>query len=128
VDPEKIADRIDLAKCGVMNRKAFFTTSDRDILRRDWMFTDIDPVRAKEFEHSCATEAERREARRVTKAILDSLKSRGWPGCYVIDSGNGTQLRHRIDLPNDPEAKRIVKRCLRALHQLSTEGAKVDLT
>ncbi len=73
------------------------TTSDGDVTSRVWLFLDFDPERPSGI---CASEDEKREA------TLAADKVRLWldddfhfPAPVEIDSGNGSYLLYRIDLP-----------------------------
>lgn len=104
--------------------KAKHTTKDSDVVRRRWLFVDIDPKRPAGVS---STESERAEALRVAKAIRSELIDAGWPEPLRGMSGNGIYLLWRIDLPNDEDSTDMVKRCLEALaRQFDTEAAEVD--
>lgn len=83
-----------------------------DILSRRHLFLDIDPVRPS---GTSATDAEHTAARGVAEAVLADLSARGWPSPIVIDSGNGMYLIYRVDLPNTPMARQILRGCIVAL-------------
>ena len=109
----------------VMCKDVKNSTADSWITRREWLFIDIDPERPSK---TCATDLGKVKAKEVADSVLAYLGQRGWPGCYLIDSGNGFQLRHKISLPNDEESRGLVKDCLHALSSMfSTPEAKIDL-
>jgi hypothetical protein len=102
------------------------TTTDSDILRRDWFLIDLDPVRptgisSTDFEHHAAlTRAEK---------VQEYLSKEGWPGPIKADSGNGGYLLYRIALPNDDSSRELLKQCLQSLDLLfSDREVKVDTT
>lgn len=103
------------------------TTSDVDIVALCWLPIDLDPKRpagisATDAEHDAAI-AKAHEARRW---LIDEL---GWPAnAFVLaDSGNGSHLPVKIDLPNTPESVALIKRCLGALDsRFSNEAVHVD--
>ncbi len=99
------------------------TTSDKDILHRRWMLIDIDPIRPAGIS---ATDAEKSLAFDKAMEIQSGLASISWPDPMVVDSGNGTQLLYRIDLPADDGG--LVQRCLQALQPCSTDTVHVDLS
>jgi len=102
------------------------TTSDSDILQRRWFLVDFDPQRpagisSTDNEHNLAI-ARAKEA----QAWLEKL---GWPDGILADSGNGSHLLYRLDLPNTPDSTMLVKRGLEALAlQFSDDAVCVDLT
>ena len=101
------------------------TTSDADIIRRRWMPVDVDPVRPSGVS---ATEEEHVAAIAKAERIAEYLTGMGWPAPVLADSGNGAHLLYRIDLPNDVEARDLVKRCLEVLASVFNDGAaQVDV-
>jgi hypothetical protein len=112
----RAANRIDL--------KAKTTTADKDVLRRRWLFVDVDPVRPAAIS---ATEAEREAALEVARGVSAYLGGLGWPTSIVAMSGNGYALFYPIDLPNDEPSRHLVERVLHHLAaRFDTDGAKVD--
>lgn len=99
------------------------TTSDKDILCRRWMLIDVDPVRPAGIS---ATDNEKSLAFDKAIEIKSGLASMDWPEPMVVDSGNGTQLLYRIDLPADDGG--TIQRCLQALQPCSTNDVHVDLS
>ena len=73
-------------------------TGDEDIASRRWLPIDIDPVRAS---GTSATEAERKAAWEVMRAVASYLKEEGWADPIVGDSGNGYHLLYRVELPTE---------------------------
>ncbi len=115
-----------LARAANRARKVYRepTTSDSDILRRHWLMLDFDPVRpagvSSTGEEKCAALLRARE-------VQDYLKGKGWPDPVVGDSGNGSHLLYRIDLPNDRESLELIKGVLAALaFQFSDRTVDVD--
>lgn len=104
------------------------TTADADIIKRQWLPIDLDPIRpagisSNEEEHAAA----------IQKAtdIREWLISKGWQaGAFILaDSGNGGHLAAKIDLPNDEASRDLVKSCLEALDAtFSDDIVKVDTT
>lgn len=102
-------------------------TKDTDILRRNWLPIDIDPVRSPA--KSNATEDEKAAAMALMPQVREWLLAQGVPANAIIsaDSGNGAHILLAIDLPNDPNANNIVKRVLHALDMLfSNDRVKID--
>lgn len=104
------------------------TTADADITRRRWLPIDLDPIRPAGIS---SNEEEHQAALQKASDIRAWLISQGWPaGAFVLaDSGNGGHLAVKIDLPNDTDARDLVKSCLEALDSKFPDGAvKVDCT
>ncbi len=99
------------------------TTSDGDILRRRWMLVDVDPVRPAGIS---ATDSEKSAAFDLAMECADGLASMGLPKPMIVDSGNGTQLLYRIDLPTDDGG--LIQQCLQALQPVSTDSAHIDVS
>jgi hypothetical protein len=73
------------------------TTTDNDMLRRNYILVDVDPVRPADVS---ASNEEKRAAYLPTKAVRDFLRTQGWPRPIIADSGNGFHLLYRVNLPN----------------------------
>jgi len=102
------------------------TTADEHILARRHLLIDIDAANPTGVS---ATDQERAAAllrRDEIRAYLDNL---GWaPPRVETSSGNGGGLLYDIDLPNDEDAKQLVKRVLEALAaRFTTPAATVDV-
>ena len=91
------------------------TTQDSELIRRRWLFFDIDPARPSGI---AATGYEVALARTLGMKIEFILRGRGWPAPLKVDSGNGCYLLYRIDLPNDAESTELIKRCYGGLNEL----------
>jgi putative DNA primase/helicase len=106
--------------------KAESTSSDTDILRRRWLFIDLDPVRPAGIS---STEAERQVAGRAAEQVLAFLCEMGWGQPIIAMSGNGWYLLYPIDLSNDPSSLELIKGVLEALAaRFNTEAVHIDTT
>ncbi len=122
VNPALLARRANRVETRLGRKDA--TTADADIVRRRWLPIDIDPVRPSGVS---ATAEERAAAVGTAEAVREFLNGEGWPAPIAADSGNGTHLLYRVDLPNDDESTALVRSVLAALDErFSTESAKVD--
>jgi hypothetical protein len=122
VDPTLLARAVNRA------RKVYrqSTTSDPDIVRRRWLPLDFDPVRPAGVS---STDEEKWAALLRAREVRDYLVGNGWPEPVVGDSGNGSHLLYRVDLPNDWESLDLVKGVLESLaFQFSDGAAEVDTT
>lgn len=100
------------------------TATDNDVTRRRWLLIDIDPVRPKD---TAATDTQLGFAKKKVIEVFKFLQDAGWPRPLCAESGNGVHLLYCIDLPNDNEARDLVKRILNALaDRFDTEEVKVD--
>jgi hypothetical protein len=100
---------------------ATVTTTDADPERRTLIYHDCD---AGQPPGQSSTDAERDAALAMRDREYDYLVSMGAPPDSFIKvmTGNGGGLYQRIDLPNDTEAKDLLKRYLEALDVLFGEG------
>jgi hypothetical protein len=111
VNPALLSRRANRIKMRLGKKDA--TTADGDIVSRQWLPVDVDPLRPSGVSSS---DEEHRSAIDRAKGIADFLATEyGWPGPVLADSGNGAHLLYRIDLPNDEETHDLVKRCLEVL-------------
>src|SRR5690554_2144472 len=96
ITPDALARR-EPNTCRVM-RKADVTTSDRDIIRRNWILLDFDPVRTKGVS---ATDEEKDDALERAGDVAEYLAGHGFAEPVTKDSGNGYHAEYRVDLPAD---------------------------
>lgn len=95
---------------------------DTDVIGRRWLLVDCDPVRISGVS---STEEERGTAIDLATHVAEHLTSIGWPTPVLADSGNGTHLLYRVDLPAADNG--LIKNCLSALaSRFDTAAAKVD--
>ena len=108
-------------------RWAKHTTSDSDILHRNWLFVDIDPERptgisSSEPEHQAALSL----GRRIYRFLIEEMEMKS-ESVVLGDSGNGSHLLVRVDLPNDRESEKLIRRCLDSLSLLfDDDSVKID--
>lgn len=102
------------------------TTSDNDIVRRNWFLIDIDSKRSTGVS---ATDKEKKESFLVGRKIYRFMRDLGFAEPVSADSGNGLHLLYKIDLPNDVESRTLIKNSLEVLDiYFSTPNAEVDKT
>lgn len=82
------------------------TARDKDVLWRNWLILDFDPVREARVS---STDQEKEAARSQCRKVFKFLADRDWPEPLVADSGNGFHLIYRINLPNTPVERDLVK-------------------
>jgi hypothetical protein len=116
-----------LARCANrMAPRAKQTTSDVDIVERQYILIDLDPVRPAGIS---STDAERAFALTKAHEVRHWLDARGWPLPIEADSGNGAHLLYRVNLPNDAASTQLVKAVLETLALYFTdEHVSLDTT
>lgn len=112
-------------QCERMVNKPKQTTSDNDIMHRDFVLIDLDPRRPAGVN---ATDAEKEKAVSVSRRIYKFLVDQnGFERPIVADSGNGIHLYFRVDMANSNDEKSLVKNFLKALAVLfSDDDVDVD--
>src|SRR5215813_12801205 len=104
--------------------RAEVTTGDHDVDRRRWLPVDLDPTRTTGI---CATDEEHELAVQRAREVHTWLKSQGYSGSHVVDSGNGVYVLVRVDLPNDDVTRDLLSRCLAGLaFQFDDDQVHVD--
>ena len=99
------------------------TTSDNDIVGRNWLPIDIDPVRPA---GTSSSEAELKEAYAVMEKVFKYLESMGFNRPIMATSGNGWHLLYKIALANTKN-KELVGNVLKTLNAyFGNDKAKVD--
>ncbi len=96
-----------------------YTTSDKEIERRQWLLLDLDPVRPSGI---CANDIEHAAASRLAADIEEMLQAKGWPSPLIGRTGSGFALLYRLDLPNDDETTQLIKQVLHGIQ------CRTDLT
>lgn len=106
----------------VKNPKA--TTSDNDIIRRRFVFIDLDPERPAGISSS---DEELEKAHLKCVAIYKFLAQIGFPEPIVAISGNGYRMTYACDMQTDEETDTIVKSFLEALSRgFSDKDVEID--
>lgn len=102
-------------------------TKNKDILKRRWLFIDVDTVRAEGHDGDSSTKEEKAACREVWLQVQAYLESKGWPAPLVADSGNGYHILVRIDQPDTPTITAYIEDCLKTLDKkFSCAAAHVD--
>jgi len=100
------------------------TTSDSDIISREWVLIDLDPKRPADTN---ATDEEKKKAQAVVNRIYTFLRDTGFAKPIVCDSSNGYHLLYKVIMTNTPENTELVKNFLNALSVMfSTDEVEVD--
>jgi len=100
------------------------TTSDKDIINRDWLLIDCDPVRPS---NTSASDDEKQSAWNTLNKVYEYLQSAGFSEPVICDSGNGYHLLYKVDMSNTPDNTELLKQFLETLDLLfSDDSVSVD--
>lgn len=101
------------------------TTTDAEIVCRDWVLIDLDP---KRLSGVCSTKEEATKAYEKGKQVYQYLIDNGFYEPIVVFSSSGIHLYLRCALLNTEENTKLIKRFLEALGMLfSDEYVDVDI-
>lgn len=104
----------------------FMTSSDADVVRRNWFLMDFDPVRPAGISSS---DGELELARQKAEQVIEWLTSLGWPEPIRADSGNGVHVMYKSEDANDDAARIDYECALKMLSSIfSDDKVKVDVT
>lgn len=100
------------------------TTSDNDIVGRDWILIDMD---TKKPSDTNSTDEEKEMAKEVVNNVFKFLRDEGFEKPVVCDSGNGFHLLYKIAMKNNDENTTICKEFLQVLDMLfSNPNVEID--
>lgn len=100
------------------------TTSDNDIVGRDWILIDID---TKKPSDTNSTDEEKEMAKEVVNNVFKFLRDEGFEKPVICDSGNGFHLLYKIAMKNNNENTTICKEFLQVLDMLfSNTNVEID--
>ena len=99
------------------------TTNDTDIIARQWVMVDFDPIRATGVN---ASDEEFELAHKKAQTVFKYLREQGFNDPVICKSGNGWHLQYLIDCPNTEENTETIKRFLQSLGKMFTDD-KVDI-
>ena len=94
------------------------TTSDSEIIARDWILVDLD---AKRLSGVCSTKEEAIKAHEKGKEVYKFLMDNGFYEPIVVFSSSGIHLYLRCALKNSEENTKLIKRFLNALSMLFSD-------
>ena len=102
------------------------TTSDKEILARDWILIDIDCEKPSDTN---STDEEKAAARLIGNQVYKFLSDEGFNEGVACDSANGFHLLYRCAMKNNEKNTETIKSFLQMLDILfSTEKVKIDTT
>lgn len=100
------------------------STTDKEIVGRQWILIDLDPVRPSGVS---ASNDEIAKAKKKAQEIYTYLLKQGFSEPVIGFSGNGYHLLYKVKLDNTPEHNERVKRFLMTLDALfSDDDIKID--
>lgn len=82
------------------------TTNDNDIIHRDWVMCDFDPIRKS---GTNASEEEFELAHQKAQDVFRFLRDKGFEAPVICKSGNGWHLLYKIDADVSDEATQTIK-------------------
>lgn len=102
------------------------TTSDKEIIARDWILIDIDCEKPSDTN---STDEEKAAARLIGNQVYKFLSNEGFNEGVACDSANGFHLLYRCAMLNNEKNTETVKNFLQMLDVLfSTDKVKIDTT
>lgn len=100
------------------------TTSDNDIIAREWCLIDIDCEKPSDTN---STDAEKELAKQVVNNVYKFLRDEGFEQPVVCDSANGFHLLYRQAMKSTQENTDTMKHFLQLLDlYFSTDKVKID--
>jgi hypothetical protein len=109
----------------VLKSNVFVTTKGPEILKRNHLLLDFDPVRKPSIS---STDAEKALSLVLMKTVYKYLGSLGWPDPISADSGNGYHLEYLLDLPNTFEVTTAIRNVLNFLAtKFDTPAVTIDI-
>ena len=126
IDPATLGER----KC--LSIQSRDLTKDIDITRRRWVLIDFDPASPDRGANDSSTDDEKSSAMDVRETVYEYLRGHDFPEAVFADSGNGSHLLFRVDMPNDgknDKSHQLVESLLNALaKRFSTDQVSVDIS
>ena len=102
------------------------TTSDNEIIARDWVLVDIDCEKPSDTN---STDEEKEESQKMVNSVFKFLRDEGFNEPIICDSSNGFHLLYRCAMINNPNNTETIKSFLQVLDMLfSNEKVKIDTT
>lgn len=100
------------------------STSDNDIVRRNWLPIDIDVERPANVSSS---NEEKEYAHQKALKVYKTLREYGFPHAVVCDSSSGYHIYYPIDMENNADNKKIIETFYVALSNCFTDDkVKID--
>lgn len=114
----------DKSQHGFISTRPKSTTSDNDIVAREWCLIDIDVERPSDTN---STDAEKELAKAVVNNVYKFLRDEGFEQPVVCDSANGYHLLLKQAMVSNDTNTETMKRFLQVLDMyFSTDKVKID--
>lgn len=107
------------AQCERMVKSPKVTTSDGNIVRRNFVLIDFDPRRPA---GTNASDAEFELAHRKAQDVFRFLRDNGFNDPVICKSGNGWHIILRCDMENTEETRTLVSRFLQSIGMMFTDN------
>lgn len=102
------------------------STMDPDVLERNWLLVDVDPIRPAGIS---STDEQLANAFKVARTLANMLELEGWPTPFINASGNGAHVMYRIKEPNNEFVRDEVQKLLKILNErFKDHGCEIDRT
>lgn len=102
------------------------TTSDQDIIARQWCLIDVDCEKPSDTN---STDEEKELAKAVVNNVYKFLKEEGFEQPIICDSANGFHLLYRQAMISSAQNTEVMKNFLQVLDMyFSTDKVKIDTT
>lgn len=111
------------AQCEKIIKSPKTTTNDNNIIRRQWVLIDFDPVRVVGIN---ATDEEFELAHKKAQQVFLFLRKCGFNEPVICKSGNGYHLQFKVDMPNTEEVRDLLSQFLQSIALMFTDE-KVDI-
>lgn len=99
-------------------------TSDNDVIGREWLMVDIDPIRPAK---TSSTKEEIEHAWEKSKKIARFLRESGFEKPIMAFSGNGAHILYKVQMKCNKENTALLKSFLETIAALfNDEQAKID--
>lgn len=111
----------------ILNGPSQHLTANEDVENINWLFIDVDTLRADGMEHQPSTKEEKQASREVWKSVIAFFDSKEWPQPLLADSGNGYHVLFRTNLPNSQNSIDMSVDCLSVLAtRFNNAAAEID--
>lgn len=107
----------------IRNAKHEPVTKDDEIIKRQWLLIDCDPIRPTGIPSS---DEEHTLALMKAEEIKEGLSSICWPDPIEIDSGNGAHLFYAIDVPTEDNG--LIRNVIKNISYAGDSNVEIDTT
>lgn len=105
-------------QCERMVKSPKITTNDNDIVRRQWILCDFDPIRKS---GTNASEEEFELAHKKAQDVFIFLREKGFNEPVIAKSGNGWHLLYKVDFDVNDDVTDVIKRFFKYMGSTFTD-------